>query len=56
MRPECDWVAWFDADVFITNPLVHLRFWLAEDAHLIMTDHSAAINNGAFIVSAAPVR
>lgn len=46
----CSWLVWLDADLFIAEPSRHLREWLDDAAQLVMTDHHAAINNGAFIV------
>lgn len=47
---SCAWIVWFDADVYITNPKLPLRRWVHPSNELILTDHHAALNNGAFFM------
>lgn len=66
-EPHCEWLAWFDADIFIADHSRALEAaWLrlsgddtslgmgaAEGAtglRLVMTDHHASLNNGAFFL------
>ena len=54
-----EWVAWFDADLFIVDASRRLSSWLEPGDSgdgagslpmLVMTDHSAMLNNGAFLL------
>lgn len=57
-----DWVAWFDDDIFITNPTIPLEQFIQEygkTAHLIISGHKTAhtffsdVNSGLFLIKAS---
>lgn len=49
-KPRCDWVAHFDTDIFIVDVDRPLTTWFYEGAHVVLTDRSYSVNNGAFLL------
>ena len=47
---SCDWVWWMDADLYVIDQYRRPDEWLRTGAQLVMTDHTAANNNGAFFL------
>ena len=43
-RSECDWVAWLDADVYVTNPERSWESWLHPDTQLALTGRRWALD------------
>ena len=49
---ECDWIGWFDADVYFANHSIPIQPWLEQlesESHavqLVLTDHTCALNAG----------
>lgn len=51
---KCQWIMWLDGDIRVCNLQMSPYEWIHSDAgsnvSLIMTDHHAALNNGAFFI------
>lgn len=50
LLPLADWLYYSDMDVVVVKPEVSPYSMIQPDHHLILTDHNAALNNGAFFM------
>lgn len=48
---NCSWIWWIDSDIALVNMNYSIRGKLDATAVLVMTDHHAALNAGAFLMS-----